>query len=173
MGSIGMVMTVPGAPTSTIETSLGTFRAHFSEAGLERLLLPAEQTGRLGPWPPADRADADPRLQFLAEELQAYAAGTLRRFKTPTAPRGTEFQLRVWSFLESIPYGSVTTYGEIARRLGAVPRAVGAANGANPVPILVPCHRVIGSDGSLTGYGGGLALKRRLLDLEGYDLVFG
>ena len=84
------------------------------------------------------------------------------------APQGTPFQRMVWSALTTIPYGETVSYGELARRLGrpAATRAVGAANGRNPIPIVIPCHRVIGSDGSLTGFGGGLAIKRRLLDLE-------
>ncbi len=85
------------------------------------------------------------------------------------APRGTTFQRRVWAALTDIPYGSVTSYGDLARRLGDAMsvRAVGRANGANPIAIIVPCHRVIGADGSLVGYGGGLAAKRMLLELEG------
>ena len=88
--------------------------------------------------------------------------------RTPLAPRGTEFQRSVWRALREIPYGETTTYGELARKLGrrAASRAVGAANGANPIPIIIPCHRVIGKDGELTGYGGGLWRKRLLLELE-------
>ena len=89
-------------------------------------------------------------------------------FDLPLAPSGSPFQLRVWDALQEIPYGQTATYGEIARKVGvpSAPRAVGAANGLNPIGIIVPCHRVIGSDGSLTGYGGGLERKRLLLDLE-------
>ena len=168
-----MVLSVSQRFPGAIETSLGTFHAHFGAAGLERLLLPAASPPRNGLRTTRRRPPPDSRIEFLAEELRAYAAGTLREFKTPITLRGTEFQLRVWAAVAGVGYGTLTTYGEIARRIGGVARAVGAANGANPVPILIPCHRVIGSDGSLTGYGGGLPLKRRLLELEARELVFG
>lgn len=168
-----MVLSVSERSPGAIATSLGVFQAQFGPAGLERLLLPGDSPTRTGRWTAAGGMPADPRLDFLAEELRSYAAGNLRRFRTPVALRGTGFQLRVWEAVADVGYGTLTTYGEIARRIGGVARAVGAANGANPVPILIPCHRVIGSDGSLTGYGGGLPLKRRLLELEGSDLVFG
>ncbi|HEX7122047.1 MAG TPA: methylated-DNA--[protein]-cysteine S-methyltransferase [Gemmatimonadaceae bacterium] len=111
---------------------------------------------------------SDAILDLTRRELDAYFAGRLREFSVPLAPRGTPFQQRVWAALREIPYGSTTTYGAIAAKLGArsAVRAVGAANGANPIPIIVPCHRVIGADGSLTGFGGGLERKRFLLDLE-------
>ena len=101
-------------------------------------------------------------------QLEAYFRGELRAFDLPLAPRGTPFQLRVWAELRKIPYGATISYGELARRLGDpnLTRAVGAANGANPISIIIPCHRVIGADGSLTGYGGGLDVKRGLLELE-------
>lgn len=101
-------------------------------------------------------------------QLEAYFDGTLRRFDLALAPEGTPFQREVWSLLQTIPYGETTSYGEIARRLGRphAYRAVGAANGRNPIPIIIPCHRVVGADGSLTGFGGGLPIKRRLLELE-------
>jgi methylated-DNA-[protein]-cysteine S-methyltransferase len=115
-------------------------------------------------WAPDTRG----RLGGVAEQLQAYFAGELRAFTVPLAPRGTPFQLQVWDELERIPYGETVSYGELARRIrkpDAV-RAVGAANGANPIAIIVPCHRVIGADGSLTGFGGGLPVKKALLALE-------
>lgn len=101
-------------------------------------------------------------------ELSAYFAGDLRQFTTRLAPRGTPFQLGVWRALCDIPYGETISYGELARRIDNPKsvRAVGLANGANPLAIIVPCHRVIGSNGSLTGYGGGLPIKQRLLALE-------
>ncbi len=107
-------------------------------------------------------------LSPVADQLRAYLAGELTKFDLALAPRGTRFQLRVWSALLDIPYGSTASYAEVARSIGspAATRAVGAANGRNPIAVIVPCHRVIGSDGSLTGYGGGLARKRSLLDLE-------
>jgi methylated-DNA-[protein]-cysteine S-methyltransferase len=102
-------------------------------------------------------------------QLMEYFCGARRTFELPLAPEGTPFQLRVWRALCTIPYGETLSYGELARRLGHLngARAVGLANGANPLPIVVPCHRVIGSDGTLTGFGGGLDIKRSLLVLEG------
>ncbi len=101
-------------------------------------------------------------------QLEAYFAGELRAFELPLAPKGTAFQLTVWEALLQIPYGETVSYGDIAQAIGkpTATRAVGAANGKNPLPIVVPCHRVIGSDGTLTGYGGGLSIKATLLELE-------
>jgi methylated-DNA-[protein]-cysteine S-methyltransferase len=101
-------------------------------------------------------------------QLEEYFAGERRRFDLPLAPRGTSFQRRVWLELMEIPYGQTISYGEMARRIGqpTASRAVGAANGSNPIPIVIPCHRVIGKNGSLVGFGGGLSVKKRLLDLE-------
>ncbi|MDA8347521.1 MAG: methylated-DNA--[protein]-cysteine S-methyltransferase [Pseudomonadota bacterium] len=103
------------------------------------------------------------------EQLAQYFAGQRRRFDLPLAPTGTPFQLRVWEALCAIPYGETLSYGDLARRVGnpRASRAVGLANGANPLPIVVPCHRVIGANGALTGFGGGVPIKRALLALEG------
>jgi len=123
--------------------------------------------------PPAEwREDRAPFVRVLTQ-LQEYFAGTRRAFSVPLAPAGTPFQLAVWEALLSIPYGATVSYGELARRLGvtAGARAVGLANGANPLPIVIPCHRVIGADGALTGFGGGLGIKRALLELEGAPCV--
>jgi len=112
----------------------------------------------------------EPRLlDPVRRQLEAYFAGRLRVFDLPLAPRGTPFQLRVWAELTRIPHGTTISYGELARRLGnpLLTRAVGTANGANPISIIIPCHRVIGADGSLTGYAGGLPLKQALLEWEG------
>jgi methylated-DNA-[protein]-cysteine S-methyltransferase len=104
----------------------------------------------------------------VRQQLDDYFAGTRRVFEVPLALRGNAFELRVWDALQEIPYGETVSYGEIARRIGepTAARAVGLANGRNPIAVIVPCHRVIGADGSLTGYGGGLERKRFLLDLE-------
>lgn len=101
-------------------------------------------------------------------QLRAYFAGELQHFQLELKPQGTPFQLRVWTELLRIPYGHTTSYGELAKRLGnpAASRAVGLANGANPIAIIVPCHRVIGASGKLTGFGGGLDVKQKLLELE-------
>jgi methylated-DNA-[protein]-cysteine S-methyltransferase len=117
----------------------------------------------------ADRNDRNRLLTETTRQLRAYFAGDLRDFDLPLDMQGTPFQKRVWDELLNIPYGKTRSYMQVAVAVGApqAVRAVGAANGANPVPIVVPCHRVIGSSGKLTGYGGGLPLKKRLLELEG------
>jgi len=119
---------------------------------------------------PHNERDGSARLVEAQRQLTDYFAGTRRVFDLPLRPAGTDFQRRVWHVLASVPWGTTTTYGAIAARLGLPPgasRAVGAANGANPIAIVLPCHRVIGSDGRLTGYAGGLERKARLLRLEG------
>lgn len=110
-----------------------------------------------------------PLLREAERQLREYFAGKRRSFDLPLAPKGTPFQREVWQALASIPYGSTSSYGELAARVGrpSASRAVGAANGRNPLPIVLPCHRVIGADGSLTGFGGGLPTKQFLLKLEG------
>lgn len=107
-------------------------------------------------------------LSELKRQLDAYFDGALRDFDLPLAPQGTEFQRSVWRALREIPYGRTISYGTLAQRVGRprAARAVGAANGRNPLPIVIPCHRVIGSSGRLTGFGGGLDTKQRLLELE-------
>ena len=116
---------------------------------------------------PGGVEDAAPFEAAIAQ-LEEYFAGRRRSFDLPLAPEGTPFQRIVWQALTRIPYGETTSYGELARRIGKplASRAVGLANGANPLPIVVPCHRVIGANGSLTGFGGGLPIKRKLLALE-------
>lgn len=110
----------------------------------------------------------DDVLPALREQLDAYWAGALRDFDLPLAPKGTPFQQRVWSALQTIPYGQTRTYKDLAEQVGqpTAVRAVGAANGRNPLWLIVPCHRVIGSSGKLVGYAGGLDVKRYLLDHE-------
>ena len=116
----------------------------------------------------------DPVLEAAAEQLREYFAAERTVFDLPLELDGTAFQQQAWRALADIPYGETVSYGEQARRLGRpdAVRAVGAANGANPIPIVLPCHRVIGADGSLTGFGGGLEVKRRLLDLERSPSLF-
>jgi len=113
------------------------------------------------------------RCAGVAAQLAEYFAGKRKDFALPIAPRGSEFQRRVWEELSRIPYGVTISYAELAARIGrpGASRAVGRANGTNPIPVVIPCHRVIGADGSLTGYGGGMPLKRALLALEGALLV--
>ncbi|MCZ4498325.1 MAG: methylated-DNA--[protein]-cysteine S-methyltransferase [Marmoricola sp.] len=124
--------------------------------------------------PIGDRDDGHPLLRRATEQLAAYFTRELTVFDLPLAPRGSEFQVKVWDQLALIPYGETTSYGEIAHRLGhtnAASRAVGLANGRNPIPIVIPCHRVIGANGSLTGYAGGLERKQLLLEIE-QDALF-
>jgi methylated-DNA-[protein]-cysteine S-methyltransferase len=121
---------------------------------------------------PAD-ADHDPvRCATVVGQLQEYFEGTRRHFKLDLDPSGTDFQQLVWDEVSRIPYGGTRSYGHVARRLGkpTAVRAVGTANGANPIPIVIPCHRVVGADGSLVGYGGGLDVKAALLEHEGVRL---
>jgi methylated-DNA-[protein]-cysteine S-methyltransferase len=120
---------------------------------------------------PEGRRDAK-RCQDAAAQLGEYFAGRRREFELALAPVGTDFQLRVWRALQTIPYGAVRNYGDIARAVGqaGAARAVGQANGCNPLPIVIPCHRVIASDGTIGGYSGGLGIKHRLLALEGAEL---
>ncbi|MBS0201152.1 MAG: methylated-DNA--[protein]-cysteine S-methyltransferase [Proteobacteria bacterium] len=112
---------------------------------------------------------AHPLIDEAQRQLDDYFAGKRTIFDVPLAPRGTPFQLAVWQALREIPFGDTWTYGDLARHINqpSAVRAVGAANGRNPIPVIVPCHRVIGSDGSLTGFGGGLPTKEFLLRLEG------
>ncbi len=129
--------------------------------------------GTRGPWDhclaEGTRADNAPLLRTVIQQLSEYFAGERTEFGVALAAPGSGFQHRVWDQLRMIPYGRTISYGQIAEQLGLPPggsRAVGLANGSNPISIIVPCHRVIGADGSLTGYGGGLDRKRYLLDLE-------
>ncbi len=117
---------------------------------------------------PAWRVEERPLLRRAGEELQEYFAGRRRDFDLPLAPRGTEFQRLVWDALRAIPYGETRSYGQIAAAVGRprACRAVGLANNRNPIAIIVPCHRVVGADGTLTGYAGGLPVKAALLTLE-------
>jgi methylated-DNA-[protein]-cysteine S-methyltransferase len=119
--------------------------------------------------PGADTQATDAVLERAAAQLLEYFAGRRRQFELPLAAAGTAFQRQVWDALAAIPWGELRSYADIARAIDrpTAVRAVGAANGRNPLPIVVPCHRVVGSNGSLTGFAGGLGIKRRLLELEG------
>ena len=146
---------------------MGPMRAGFGVQGrLVQLAFGALDPRATAPVAPRAVRDA---CRFLDRQLQAYFTGTLRTFTVPLEPAGTEFQRRVWDELLGIPFGATLTYRDVAQRAGHPNsvRAVGAAIGANPIAILIPCHRVIGSNGSLTGYAGGLERKEKLLRLEG------
>ena len=140
------------------------------ETPIGPILLQADATGvcalRLNS--PGDRWDASPLLDRAQAELEEYFAGRRRAFSVPLSMHGTAFQMQVWRALMEIPYGKTATYGALARRIGRerACRAVGMANHVNPLPILVPCHRVVGANGQLTGYAGGLEMKKFLLELE-------
>jgi methylated-DNA-[protein]-cysteine S-methyltransferase len=118
--------------------------------------------------PGSEWVEAPQRFEAASRQLDAYFKGKLKEFSLELEPKGTDFQKRVWKELVKIPYGRTITYGELARKIGNpnASRAVGAANGQNPISIIIPCHRVIGATGSLTGFGGGLDVKQYLLDLE-------
>ncbi|HEX7831699.1 MAG TPA: methylated-DNA--[protein]-cysteine S-methyltransferase [Thermoanaerobaculia bacterium] len=148
----------------TIDSPVGPLTIVLDEAG--RLAELRFHRGEENRQPPT--ANCQPVIDQLTE----YFAGKRKNFDIELAMRGTEFQLDVWNELTRIPYGDTISYSDLARRIGrpAAIRAVGAANGANPIPVIVPCHRVIGANGSLTGYGGGIERKQWLLALEGRRL---
>ncbi len=151
---------------SDLDSPIGPLRVHTDGLAVTAIEFSPFRDGG------AVQDDAQPLLVEAKRQLQAYFAGELRDFDLPLSPGGTEFRRRVWEALRGIPYGATTSYGVVARGLGlpsGASRAVGTANGANPIPIVVPCHRVVGADGSLTGYAGGLERKRLLLALERSD----
>jgi methylated-DNA-[protein]-cysteine S-methyltransferase len=162
---------------ATLPTALGDLLVVADDGGLVGLYFPGHwhppAPGSVGVAVTADAVAADPLFGRLGTELDEYLAGRRIRFDLPLAPVGDEFQQSVWRMLREIPYGETVTYGELAVRLGDrnLARRVGGAVGRNPISILVPCHRVVGADGSLTGYAGGLDCKRRLLELEGAEVV--
>jgi methylated-DNA-[protein]-cysteine S-methyltransferase len=164
-----------GQASAVIATPIGALRLFASARGLVEVDLPNrhdEVPSPGGELVVTGDAASDPaalaHLRTAATQLREYFAGVRRDFELTLAPEGTEFQRRVWRALEGIPFATTRSYGELASTLGNrnASRAVGAANGKNPIPIIVPCHRVIGADGSLTGFGGGEPTKRWLLDHE-------
>ena len=148
-------------PSICIQTDWGPFTLSAQQDALTHLYLPQQ------PAPMADHTST-PLLSEAAEQLLAYLSGRLRYFSLPLAPSGTAFERRVWAALCDIPFGETRSYSEVACQIGAprACRAVGRAGGKNPLPVFVPCHRMIGKNGTLTGYAGGLMLKQRLLALE-------
>ncbi len=147
-------------PSTTFETPLGRLRVVEAEGRITRLQWRDEAD--------PEETSPSPVLAEAVRQLAAYLDGSLHDFDLPLAPSGSAFQLSVWREMLRIPYGEVSTYGEVAARTGGEARAVGGACGANPIPLIIPCHRIVAGDG-LGGYsgGGGLATKRRLLILEG------
>jgi methylated-DNA-[protein]-cysteine S-methyltransferase len=158
-------VTVRGVRYARLATPVGSIVVAESDGGLVAVLFEhGRRPRRIDPaWGRTDPDDLD-----AASQLREYFAGSRRSFDVRFAPQGTPFQRRVWHAVAGIPYGETRSYGGVAVTIGSptAVRAVGAANGQNPWPIIVPCHRVIGGDGSLTGYGGGLPRKRALLELE-------
>jgi len=155
-----------------LETPVGTLLIAGDDAAIRRIYFPKNgKPARPEPgWIESRRGP----IAGAVRQLQEYFAGKRADFDLPLAPEGTEFQRAVWRCLQEIPYGETISYGELAKRVGnpKASRAVGAANGSNPIPIVIPCHRVIGSNGKLTGFGGGLPTKERLLALESRQASF-
>lgn len=152
-----------------LDTPIGLLLLVANECGLRQICFASN--GR--PALPNPEWHENPAVfREAIRQLRAYFAGELKQFDLPLAPEGTPFQQKVWRELCNIPYGETTSYGELARRVGnsKACRAVGLANGSNPIPIVIPCHRVIGANGKLTGYGGGLHIKEKLLALEQQQL---
>ncbi|MEM8561277.1 MAG: methylated-DNA--[protein]-cysteine S-methyltransferase [Pseudomonadota bacterium] len=149
--------------TRILATPVGKLRLVANEAGLKAIEF------EHGVGKGSENHAEDKTLVAAATQLQEYFKGERKTFDLPLAPEGTEFQMSVWCALRDIPWGRVCSYADIALAIDkpTATRAVGAANGRNPLPIVIPCHRVIGSDGSLTGFAGGLHMKRQLLELEG------
>jgi len=154
---------------SRLSTPIGELTLIASDTALTGVAFPSWRHRRA-------RARRDTMSEVLGrakDQLTEYFTGTRTTFDIPLDAAGSEFERRVWDLLRAIPYGATTTYGELAKRLGSTKeaRAVGAANGKNPIPIIVPCHRVIGANGDLTGFGGGIERKRWLLQHEGALLL--
>jgi methylated-DNA-[protein]-cysteine S-methyltransferase len=156
---------------TTMKSPIGPLILAGDEAGL-RLVHFA--TGRQPQAPQPGWLEDKASFKEVIRQLQAYFEGKLKDFDLPLALAGTEFQLLVWRNLQKIPYGETVSYGQLATKIGnpTAARAVGLANGSNPIPIIIPCHRVIGSNGDLTGFGGGLPVKKKLLALESRQLSF-
>ena len=150
----------------TLDTPLGTLQIEATERGLCGIWFPSRSIDQ-GPTSKTNRV-----ISLAKQELNAYFAGDLTTFSVPLDWQGTRFQESVWQALLAVPYGKTVTYGDVARAIGRPrsSRPVGGAVGKNPLPIIVPCHRIIGSDGSLTGFTGGLDIKIRLLELEGHSI---
>lgn len=161
-------MTSTNLFTSVLDSPIGRLRLVAHDAALVAVLWPEEREGRVKFANDPAPAVAHPILDDAAAQLHEYFAGTRRAFDLPLDPKGTEFQQAVWFALADVPYGETSTYGKQAAHVGRATavRAVGAANGRNPLSIVLPCHRIVGADGRLTGFAGGIDTKRWLLDHE-------
>jgi methylated-DNA-[protein]-cysteine S-methyltransferase len=149
-----------------VDSPVGTLLVAGDDGAIRRIEFPHD--GKPAPTEPGWHESNAGLLQEAADQLSEYFSGFRTVFTIPLAPEGTEFQRTVWRHLQDIPYGRTISYGELAKWLGnpKASRAVGAANGCNPIPIMIPCHRVIGANGKLTGFGGGLPIKKALLSIE-------
>jgi methylated-DNA-[protein]-cysteine S-methyltransferase len=156
---------------TSMDSPIGPLLLAGNERGLHLVYF---LNGRRPMLPPRTWIEDKKLFKEVVHQLKTYFEGKLTDFDLPLVLDGTEFQLLVWSNLQKIPYGETVSYGEIAKRIGSpdAARAVGLANGSNPIPIIIPCHRVIGSNGDLTGFGGGLPIKKKLLALESRQLSF-
>lgn len=169
---------MPKVYCTSFDSKIGTIYVASTDRGICKVCIPKETKKDFFAWlmthfNEEDVVENKSRNKEVIDQLIRYFNGKLARFSTPLDLRGTSFQLRVWKELKNIPYGSTISYKQLARRVG-VPRgfqAVGNANGNNPIPIIIPCHRVIGTDGSLTGYAAGIKTKEFLLRAEGALLV--
>ncbi len=167
-------MSPPGNPPVTYWHEMATVIGPLLLAGTDEALTNVYfQSGPRPALPKPHWVNGAAALAEAERQLHEYFSGSRQVFDLPLAPAGTAFQLGVWRALRGIPYGRTTSYGQLARDLGNAngARAVGVANGSNPLPVIIPCHRVIGADGSLTGFGGGLDIKQALLRLEGAACV--
>jgi len=167
------------ATWATIKSRIGVIRVAATPQGVCKIALGRETAQDFLGWLERHvghvprRPECSGLVALALDQIAEYLAGRRREFDLPLDVRGTDFQRRAWAAVAAIPYGQTRTYSQVAQAIGrpAAVRAVGAANGANPLPLVVPCHRVLGSDGSLTGYGGGLDVKRKLLDMESQSQV--
>jgi len=155
---------------SHMASPLGPLLLAADDSGLQQIL--SARDGKAAA-PDSNWQQSSTPFSETVRQLEAYFSGRLKSFNLLLAPQGTPFQQRVWTELCAISYGETISYGELARRIGNpnASRAVGLANGSNPIPIIIPCHRVIGSNGKLTGYGGGLPIKEKLLALEKKQMI--
>ena len=151
-----------------LDSPIGDLTLVASDVGLTHVLFPGEDPTDVGLPGDLTETDDDSTLERAAEQLAEYFAGERREFDVPLDLRGTDFQVEAWRALADVPYGETRSYGEQADAIGrpGAFRAVGAANGRNPIPVILPCHRIVGADGSLTGFAGGLDTKRWLLNHE-------
>lgn len=151
-----------------LDSPIGVLTLVASDEGLTHVLFEGEELVDAGLPDDLPEANDDPTLEAAAGQLGEYFAGSRREFDLPLDLHGTDFQKDAWRALAAVPYGETRSYGEQAEAIGrpGAFRAVGAANGRNPIPVILPCHRILGADGSLTGFAGGLDTKRRLLNLE-------